>query len=240
MSKEGFLLINKPPGKSSFDMVQAVRRLSQIKKVGHAGTLDPFASGLLVLALGKSFTKQISLFQNLDKEYTVRFCLGITTDTLDCYGAITQKDSFSISKEDLSQQLKEIIPSFLGDIEQIPPIYSAKKVKGKPLYKYAREGKDVEIKPTSISIRSLKITDITVGSVPLISMTVQCSKGTYIRTLVSDIAKSLGTIAYAKDIIRSKIGPHCVSNSLLFNALSKEVIHQNLFDLASTSLSTSS
>lgn len=227
---EGFVLINKPIGKSSFAMVHELRKVTGIKKVGHCGTLDPFAEGLLILALGRTFTKQINHFQDLEKTYVFTACFGKETNTLDPEGEVTFNDpqsSHSITKE----SIETLLPTFLGEQQQIPPSFSAKKIDGKRAYKLAREGKEVELKPNIITIFDLELLSFSEGEYPLITCRVRCSKGTYIRSLARDIARQCGSYGYTTALVREKIGEYDVKASLTLENLSQETIKQKRFML---------
>ncbi len=205
-SPSGFLLIDKPVGPTSHDIVDIVRRALRTRKVGHAGTLDPFASGLLILAVG-SKTKEISKFVGLDKVYEATVHFGASSDTMDRTGAIEQKECAPISREDLESALEK----FRGEIDQIPPMYSAKKIGGKKLYELAREGKEIERKPVRVTIHELELASF---SWPTAVIRTRVSSGTYIRALADDIGKMLGCGAYLEELRRTKIGVYDVANAV--------------------------
>lgn len=194
------LPVNKPVDWTSFDVVNKLRYATGFKKVGHAGTLDPFAEGILILGFGKH-TKMLDQYKGKNKVYRVDIELGKETDTLDREGQVV-KSSELISPPSLDD-IQAVLEKFKGDITQIPPMFSAKKVKGKRLYKLAREGKIIERDPINIRIESL---DILEYSCPVLSLRVECSTGTYIRTLAADIGKELGCGAYALNLIRERVG----------------------------------
>lgn len=212
--KEGqILLFDKPLGWTSFQLVNKVRWLIRkscdIKKikVGHAGTLDPLASGLLIICTGK-FTKRIEELQGQEKEYTGTITLGGTTPSYDLETEIDQ----TYSTEHISDlKIKEATQEFLGEISQFPPVFSALKKDGKRLYEYARNGEEVEIPSRKISISSFEITNI---SMPNVDFKVTCSKGTYIRSLAHDFGKALESGAHLTALRRTKIGEFDVNNSL--------------------------
>ena len=210
--KEGILLVNKPQGKTSFSLIRNLRRLTGIKKVGHAGTLDPFATGVMVLLLGRDYTKLSDKLLLADKEYTATLHLGVTTDTYDCDGKITA----SSKKQPTMAQIEKVVAQFQGDLEQTPPMFSAKKVKGKPLYKLARAGKEIERKPCKVRVA------ITIlgYEYPHLKLSVACSKGTYIRSLAHDIGEKLGSGAHLTGLQRTKSGQYsleeCINGELLF------------------------
>lgn len=193
------LLINKPVGWTSFDVVNKLRYKLKIKKIGHAGTLDPLATGLLILCTGK-MTKRIDEFQAQEKEYTGKFIIGQSTPSHDLETEVSEiKDISSISEEAIVQTAKK----FLGTIQQIPPLHSAIKVDGKRAYKLARKGKDIELKPREVKITAFDILEI---KKPAISFRIVCSKGTYIRSIARDFGNDLGVGAYLTDLCRTRIG----------------------------------
>jgi tRNA pseudouridine55 synthase len=199
------LLIDKPPGWTSFDVVNKVRhrlrRITGVKriKVGHAGTLDPMATGLLILCTGK-FTKKLADFQGLDKEYTGTLLLGATTPS---YDAETEVDQQYPTAHIDAALLEETRKSFLGDLQQIPPMFSAIKVDGQPLYKRARKGEIIEIKPRPVHIFDFELQRI---ALPEVDFRLHCSKGTYVRSLAYDFGKALGSGAYLTALRRTKVG----------------------------------
>lgn len=229
----GFLLVRKPAGITSFQVVKRVRYLTKVKRVGHAGTLDPFATGLLILALGREYTRQIDSFQNLDKIYRVSMVLGMNTDTYDAYGKVLH-----IHKPDepLLERMNAILPQFIGEQLQYPPAFSAKKIQGKKAYDLARKGIEVELKPHLITIHDIKILSSLQYSFQLFELEVHCSKGTYIRSLVADIGKLLSCGAYAKDLVRTAIGSYHVENALDYSKLSIDTISQKIFQTTNTKL----
>lgn len=195
----GIYLIHKPRGRSSFSMVAQVRRLSGIKKVGHAGTLDPQAEGLLIVLVGKEYTKRSDEYLKLDKTYEFGLKLGETSDTGDEEGSKTVISS----KKPTKKAILEAIDGFQGEISQVPPQYSAIKVNGVRAYKAARRGEKVAIQPRKVTIYTLKLLDY---SYPYVSLVADVSSGTYIRSLGEDIGNTLGVGAYCTDIKRTKIG----------------------------------
>ncbi len=196
----GFFVIDKPAGITSHDVVSRVRRILGTRKVGHTGTLDPFATGVLPVAVNEG-TKAITFLDEGVKCYEALMCLGITTDTLDMTGTVLcQKDYSAVG----SPELENAISRFTGSCSQIPPMYSAIKQGGQPLYKLARRGKEVERAPRTIEIYSLVILDF---SPPLVSIRVNCSRGTYIRSLADDIGSALGCGAALKELRRTASGP---------------------------------
>lgn len=201
------ILIDKPLHWTSFDAVRKIRNLIKIKKVGHAGTLDPLATGLLIVCTGK-FTKKINEYMAQEKEYTGSFTLGAVTPTYDLESTpLDFKDFSAITVE----QLKEMTQPFIGEIQQVPPIYSAIKKDGVALYELARRGVDVELKPRTITIKEFEITKV---ELPVVHFKVVCSTGTYIRSLAHDYGGALGCGAYLSALRRTKIGEHLVENAV--------------------------
>lgn len=193
------LLINKPYEWTSFDVVNKLRYKLKTKKIGHAGTLDPLATGLLILCTGK-MTKRIEEFMGMEKEYTGQLVLGQSTPSHDLETEVDEKKNIDhLSTSDIEDAVKK----FAGKISQLPPIHSAIKVGGKRAYEFARKGKEVELKPREIEIKELEITAI---NLPYVNFRVVCSKGTYIRSLVRDIGEALDVGAYLSELCRTRIG----------------------------------
>jgi tRNA pseudouridine55 synthase len=200
--KRGVILnIDKPVGWTSFNVVRRIRSLINVKKVGHSGTLDPMAVGVLLICTGKA-TKRVPELLELEKEYLAEILLGIQTDTLDITGRTTATSKIP---DHLDSLLPEILPQFVGDIQQIPPIFSAIKQKGKPLYKLARKGIEPHLEPRSVRINSIKLLDCTDQR---FRIRVRCSKGTYIRSLARDIGLELGSLGTLTYLERTRIGPY--------------------------------
>ena len=193
------ILIDKPLEWTSFDVVKKLRNRLKIKKIGHAGTLDPLATGLLILCTGK-FTKKINEYQDMPKEYTGTMLLGKTTPSVDLETAFDSETDISHLNEEI---IEAALADFRGSIQQIPPQYSAVKIDGERVYKKARKGEDVVINPREVKIYDFEITDY---KLPEISFKVSCSKGTYIRSLVRDLGDSLKTGACLIALRRTKIG----------------------------------
>jgi tRNA pseudouridine55 synthase len=193
------LLIHKPIEWTSFDAVRKIRNAIKIKKVGHAGTLDPLATGLLIICTGK-FTKRINEYMALEKEYTGSFTLGATTPT---YDLESEPENFRPVNTIVPDQIKAAAKQFTGEIMQVPPAHSAIKVGGKRVYELARQGKEVNIQPRRIVIKEFEITDI---AMPVINFRVVCSTGTYIRSLAHDFGATLGCGAYLSSLCRTRIG----------------------------------
>lgn len=201
------LLINKPLGWTSFDVVRKIRNTIKIKKVGHAGTLDPLATGLLIVCTGK-FTKKINDYMAREKEYTGTFTLGSVTPTFDLE---SEPENFQTIDGITNEAIFEISKKFTGEIMQLPPIHSAIKQKGKPVYLLARKGVDVIMEPRKITIHSFEIIDI---SLPLISFKVVCTTGTYIRSLANDFGVALGCGAYLSSLCRTRIGEYKLEDAI--------------------------
>jgi tRNA pseudouridine55 synthase len=197
----GIINIFKPKGITSFGVVHKIKIVTGEKKIGHLGTLDPLAQGVLPVFIGK-MTKLIPLFNQGDKDYDVTIRLGASSTTLDSEGEI---DPVPIPDTCTPELVKQIIRQFVGEIEQLPPMYSAIKIKGKKLYQYARKGLEVERKPRSITIHSIANIEI---NLPDIRFLVHCSKGTYIRTLADDIGRKLGTAGYLLNLVRTRCEKH--------------------------------
>ena len=212
------LLIDKPLTWTSFDVVNKIRYATKTKKVGHAGTLDPLATGLLIVCTGK-LTKQIDGIQATEKEYEVELVLGKTTPSIDLESDFDSETDFSQLQ---NEQIVAVFENFKGIIQQIPPMFSAIKVNGKPAYLAAREGKDLELKSREVEIKSLIINHI---DLPTVKFTVVCSKGTYIRSLVRDIGEKLGVGAYMSALRRTRIGDFDLKNAWQLPQLI-ETIHQ--------------
>lgn len=200
------LLIDKPLNWTSFDAVKKVRILTKISKVGHAGTLDPLATGLLIICTGK-FTKQINTYMAQEKQYTGTITLGATTPTFDLESA---PEDFKEYGHLTAEEIQNATEQFLGEIDQIPPAHSAIKKDGIPVYKLARKGKEVKLDPRKVIIKKFELTNIT-G--PVISFHVVCSTGTYIRSLANDFGKALGCGAYLSSLRRTKIGEFSVDDA---------------------------
>jgi tRNA pseudouridine55 synthase len=201
------ILIDKESGWTSFDVVAKIRNLLKIKKIGHAGTLDPLATGLLILCLGKA-TKTIEQFQNQPKEYIAEVKFGATTRTDDAEAPEENLQDTSFLTEQLIAEKSKL---FLGEILQLPPIYSAKKVQGKKLYELARKNKSVDISPSKVNVYSIEILNF---SNPFVKLKISCSKGTYIRSLARDLGREIGCGAYLSSLRRTKIGDFDVEKAL--------------------------
>ena len=204
---DGVLLVNKPSGPTSHDVVDIIRRQFKFNKVGHGGTLDPQATGMLIILIGKG-TKLSNVFIGADKIYEGIMRFGISTDTQDAQGKILkQADCNNVSKEQVEEQMEK----FMGDIFQTPPMISAAKVNGVPLYKSARKGKIVDRKPKLIHIYEFKLLDF---KLPDVFFSLRCTKGTYVRTLCADIGDALGCGAHLAQLCRIQCGEFNVKNAL--------------------------
>jgi tRNA pseudouridine55 synthase len=214
------LLIDKPLDWTSFDVVKKIRNTIRIKKVGHAGTLDPLATGLLIVCTGK-FTKKINEFMAQEKEYTGTITLGAVTPTYDLESEPEDlKPTEGITKEEIEKTTK----SFMGEILQVPPAHSAIKQKGKPVYLLARKGIDVVLEPRKITIKEFEITYI---EMPVISFKVVCTTGTYIRSLANDFGKALGCGGYLSKLRRTRIGDFKADDALSMEQFAKLAVPQN-------------
>lgn len=203
----GFLNVYKPKGITSHDVVSALRRITKVKQIGHTGTLDPFAEGVLPICIGKA-TRLIEYLDD-DKAYTVTIQLGSSTTTYDLEG---EEVNFSDKKVTLNE-IEAALDKFRGEIEQLPPIYSAIKVNGKKLYEYAREGKEVKIEPRRVNISKLEILEYDETNRRL-TLHIECSKGTYIRSIAHDLGTELTTFGHLVKLVRVKAGMFEVNNAV--------------------------
>jgi len=215
-NKSGFLLLNKPKGPTSFDMVYKLRKITGIKKIGHAGTLDPFASGLLIMAIGREATKQISKYVKLDKEYIATLKLGATSTTHDPEGKIKENKNYEYPSR---KKIENVLKNFLGKQEQIPPMFSAKKIKGKRLYDLARKGIEIKREAVNIDIKNIELLEY---EWPNLRIKVSVSSGTYIRVLAFDIGEVLKTGAYLSKLKRTKIGKFKLDEAVLIESLRED------------------
>lgn len=220
----GVLNIYKPKGITSFDVVKCVRKLTKEKKVGHAGTLDPMACGVLPVCIGKG-TKIIDYIMSNTKVYCATLKLGITTDTYDKTGKILTENKIEMVNE---KEIKNAFDCFLGEINQIPPMYSALKKNGKKLYELARQGIEIERSARPITIYSIEILNI---DLPYIKFKVKCSKGTYIRSLCYDIGNVLKCGATMWELERLQTGPFKFENSIELSNLTSENVKSNLISI---------
>ncbi|MCM1991121.1 tRNA pseudouridine(55) synthase TruB [Oceanirhabdus seepicola] len=220
----GIININKPKGITSFDVVRIIKKTLNMKKVGHTGTLDPMAEGVLPICIGKG-TKFAELIMSEEKIYRAEMKLGEITDTYDIEGEVTETFDFSHITE---EEVVKVVNSFIKTYEQIPPIYSAIKVAGKRLYEYAREGKEVEIKGRKITIHNISNVEV---NIPYIKFDVKCSKGTYIRSLCFDIGKELNNGGVMTSLTRLKSGIFNVEDSIDISGIEKNDILNNIISI---------
>jgi len=220
MENGKMILINKELRWTSFDVVKKIRNQFKIKKVGHAGTLDPLATGLLIICIGK-MTKQINQFMDLEKEYTGTMVLGKTTPSVDLETEIVSENSTEhITDEEVICTAK----TFSGKLMQVPPIYSAIKKGGERLYKKARKGEDIKIDPREVEAKEFEITDI---NLPEVKFRLVCSKGFYVRSLVRDFGEILGVGAYMSELERTRIGDFKLEDALTIDEFMKELENIN-------------
>lgn len=211
---DGLINIYKEKGFTSHDVVAKMRGILHMKKIGHTGTLDPDAMGVLPVCIGKG-TRLCSLLENHDKTYEAVLLLGLETDTQDISGKIVDKKTVSVTEE----QVLAVLDGFRGKIMQIPPMYSALKVNGKKLYEYAREGKVIERSPRPVEIYELKVKNM---DLPRVTLTVTCSKGTYIRTLCHDIGRALGCGGCMESLVRTRVGSFYLKDSITLQELEEK------------------
>lgn len=213
----GIIIVNKEQGFTSHDVVAKLRGILHFKKIGHTGTLDPDATGVLPVCVGKA-TKVCELLTDKDKTYVAVVRLGVTTDTLDMTGQVLSTSPVAVTEEHLAQVLQE----FTGDIQQIPPMYSAIKVNGKKLYELARQGKEVERKARKVTVHELVLRDTRLQEDEF-TIEVTCSKGTYIRSLCHDIGERLGCGAAMKSLVRTRVGSFCLADALTLGEIEEKV-----------------
>ena len=202
--------VNKPMGWTSFDVVSKIRSLTGEKKIGHAGTLDPFAAGVLVVGIGRESTKRLSEFTNAYKVYEATLRLGLATDTLDVEGKITEQKSVPQLNE---SKVLAVFSLFMGTIKQVPPMYSAKKVNGQKLYELARKNITIEREAVTVKIKELLLLSLFEHS---IKFRVKCSKGTYVRQLGADIAEKLDTVGHLTKLTRTTVGDYKLEDCVEF------------------------
>ncbi|MCX7927466.1 MAG: tRNA pseudouridine(55) synthase TruB [Candidatus Omnitrophica bacterium] len=206
----GILVVNKPKGITSHDVVDIVRNKLGMHRIGHAGTLDPEATGVLVVLVGNA-TKLFDKFLSFEKEYLATLTLGIKTSSGDAAGQILEKKSW---QHITRQMVEEVIPKYIGEIFQIPPMVSAIKYKGQRLYKLARKGKDVQRAARRVLVKELRLLEF---SPPNLGLYIKCSRGTYVRKLAEDIAQDLGTVGFVSHIQRTKVGPFSLESAVNVN-----------------------
>ena len=214
---EGFLFVDKPVGISSFKVIRELRKITGVKKIGHAGTLDPFASGLMIVAIGRAYTRQLDRFLGSDKSYRCEMILGKTTTTYDCEGDIVSEMVVAVS----DAAVCECIGKFKGSQQQVPPAFSAKKKDGQRAYKAARRGETVVLDPVTVVIHELDVLEV---SLPRVAFDVTVSKGTYIRSLVHDIGQALGCGAMANTLCRTAIGSYTLDRAVALDGLTLEMV----------------
>lgn len=229
MIGDGILVIDKPSGITSFEVIRKVKKLTKDEKIGHTGTLDPLATGVLPLCFNRA-TKLVPLLMEGDKEYEVTMQLGVETDTQDATGRIIRKNR---PQEVNQETLVAVLKTFEGRIKQLPPMFSALKYKGKPLYKLARRGIEIKREKREIEIKSIQLTEI---NFPYCSFKVSCSKGTYIRTLCADIGKKLTCGAHLVQLRRTRTGPFTLLNAIsleeTLERFKKGTIREKMISLA--------
>jgi tRNA pseudouridine55 synthase len=213
---DGFLYIDKPAGITSHDVIDRLRRLTGVRRIGHAGTLDPFATGLLVVGVGREATKKLGGFLGQDKEYVGTMVLGGRSDTQDATGRITPE---SVAAMPDRTSLEAAVRKFVGQISQTPPMYSAKKIRGQKLYELARQGKEIAREPVTVTVSEMELTGY---EPPKATFRVRCSSGTYIRTLAHDIGDVLKTGAYLESLRRTAIGDISIEKSIKLEELTPE------------------
>ena len=220
----GFLNVYKPKGMTSHDVVSCMRRVTKVKQIGHTGTLDPFAEGVLPICIGKA-TRLIEYLAD-DKEYLATVKFGATTDSYDLDGAVVKTSNKKVSEQDIL----DLLPSFRGAISQMPPIYSAIKVKGKKLYEYARSGEEVKIEPRQVFIEKLEMKNFDEVE-QTAEILVKCSKGTYIRSIAHDLGEMAGCGAHLIKLVRTQAGKFLIENSInLDNFSTKDFVSENLIN----------
>jgi tRNA pseudouridine55 synthase len=213
-----FLFIDKPKGLTSHDVVDRVRKITGERRVGHAGTLDPNASGLLIVGVGRESTRELDQYLKQDKTYIAQITLGEERDTDDIEGEVTLKDKNGVHPS--KEEILKILKSFVGSQKQIPPQYSAIKVAGKEAYKTARKGGEVLLKPRNVVIKSLTLNKY---SYPVLEVICEVGSGTYIRSLARDMGRKLGTFAYLSNLRRTKIGKYDISQATFLDQI-KDII----------------
>lgn len=222
---DGIILVNKEKEYTSHDIVAILRKKLNISKVGHTGTLDPNATGILPILIGKG-TKFSKYLINHDKIYEVELELGKKTDTADIEGKILEERH--VDSDYISKNIKKVLDMFIGEQEQIPPMYSAIKVNGRKLYEYARSGQKIEIKPRKIEIYNIELIE---QNKNIIKFIVSCSKGTYIRSLCEDIAEKLNTVGYMKNLKRLQVGNFNVKDSIKISDINIKNINEYIITL---------
>lgn len=230
LAPHGILLVDKPKGKNSFWLVAALRKRLNVKTIGHAGTLDPFATGVMVMLIGKPFTRLSSQFLCEDKEYVATAYLGVETDSYDCDGEEKSRSLLVPSLEEIQEELKH----FQGEVSQVPPMFSAKKINGKKLYDLARQGKEIERKP---SIVKMEVT-LVEYDYPHLKLHIKCSKGTYVRSIAHELGQRLKCGAHLSDLQRTRSGKfsieQCIDGNRLFDLPIEQSLLTDLVDFFTT------
>lgn len=219
---QGVIFIDKPAGITSFDVIRRLRMVTKVRKIGHAGTLDPFATGLLIVCISRQATKNIDQFVRLDKTYTAVLKLGEKTDTADIEGKIIEVKDVP---ENVEQNINKVFSSFIGEIEQVPPQFSAIKKNGVRLYKTARKGIQVEVEPRKVFIHTLSFLNY---QKPYLEFSSTVSKGTYIRSLGEDITAKLGTVGHLTELRRDAIGPFSVIDAISLEAITEGTLENSI------------
>ncbi|MDP2632064.1 MAG: tRNA pseudouridine(55) synthase TruB [Candidatus Uhrbacteria bacterium] len=225
--QSGFLLVDKPASITSHDVIDRLRKITGIKKIGHAGTLDPFATGLLIVAVGRKATREISKFVGLGKEYEAEIVIGATTETLDSESEIIKDKKLtetSLSPSFERNGIENAMGELTGTYDQIPPMHSAIKVKGKKLYELARKGIEIERTPRKVTISAFDLIDEPKqeDGLTVIKALIKCSSGTYIRALARDLGEKIGTVAYTKNLRRTLIGEFNIKDSTALGDINAE------------------
>lgn len=216
--ESGFLLIDKPAGITSHDVIDRLRKTTGIKRIGHAGTLDPFATGLLLVAVGREATRELSSLVGLDKTYEAEFVIGATTETLDPEATeVRDEHKIAPTKDEIHAALQNLT----GNIDQVPPMYSAIKRGGKKLYELARKGQEIEREPRSVTIHEFRLTGEPhlENGLLILDVSITCSSGTYVRALARDLGNALGTTGYVRALKRTSVGPFQLSDAQPLEAL---------------------
>jgi len=207
---KGIFGIYKPSGPTSHDIIDQIRKLSGEKRVGHAGTLDPFASGVLVVAIGREFTKQLASSVEAEKEYLATIQLGARSNTDDREGELTMTEKPAIPTLD---QIQETLPLFVGHIDQVPPIYSAIKIKGTPAHRRVRQGQEVTLQSRKVDVKKIELIEYLW---PVLKIKVICGKGVYIRAIARDIGQKLGIGGYLTELERTRVGHFRIEHAINF------------------------
>lgn len=205
---DGIFAVNKPRGMTSHDVVAIVRKKTGIKRVGHGGTLDPMATGVLVIAVGRENTKLLDKYVKGEKEYVAEIFLGAKSDTYDAEGIIQNANQNIIPRID---EIEEMIKLFVGNISQVPPIYSSVKINGKPAHRRVRKGEQIELKPRGVTVKSVEIVDY---SYPILKLQISTGPGVYIRSIANDLGEKLGTGGYLKSLLRTRVGKFELNKAL--------------------------